>query len=70
MIHFFFAFFAPSPAIFAVYARGTVYVMYTTCWSVRIIDKVYKDGPCGSKILAGVLLACFERVSLSHVTHF
>ena len=35
-----------------------------------IIDKVYIDGPCGSKTLAGVLLllARFERVS--HVTHF
>ena len=35
---------------------------------VIIIDKVYIDGTCGSKTLAGVLLACFERVS--HVTHF
>ena len=29
-------------------------------------DKVYIDGPCDSKTLAGVLLARFERVS--HVT--
>ena len=32
------------------------------------IDKVYIDGPCGSKKIAGVLLARFE--SVSHVTHF
>ena len=32
------------------------------------IDKVYIDGPYGSKTLNGVLLARFERVS--HVTHF
>ena len=32
------------------------------------IDKVYIDGPCGYKTLAGTLLARFERVS--HVTHF
>ena len=35
--------------------------------TVTSIDKVYTDGPCGSKTLAGVLLARFERVS--HVTH-
>ena len=35
---------------------------------VNTIDKVYIDGPCGSKTLAGVLLARFERVS--HVTYF
>ena len=34
---------------------------------VNNIDKVYIDGLCGSKTLAGGLLACFERVS--HVTH-
>ena len=34
----------------------------------KIIDKVYIDGPCGSKTISGVLLARFERVS--HVTHF
>ena len=34
----------------------------------RYREKVYIDGPCGSKTLAGVLLAHFERVS--HVTHF
>ena len=34
----------------------------------NIIDKVYMDGPCGSKILAEVLLACFKIVS--YVTHF
>ena len=33
-----------------------------------IMDKVYIDEPCGSKISAGVLLALFERVC--HVTHF
>ena len=32
------------------------------------IEKDYIDGPRSSKTLAGVLLACFERVS--HVTHF
>ena len=32
------------------------------------IDKVYIDAPCGSKTLAGVLIARFERVS--HVIHF
>ena len=36
--------------------------------SVICIDKVYIDGLCGPKKLAGVLLARFERVS--HVTHF
>ena len=32
------------------------------------IDKVYIDGPFDSKILAGVFLASFERVS--HLTYF
>ena len=32
------------------------------------INKVYIDGPCSSKTLAGVLLARFEIAS--HVTHF
>ena len=32
------------------------------------IDEVYIDGPFGSKTLASVLLARFERVS--HMTHF
>ena len=32
------------------------------------IDKLYIDGPCGSKTLAGFLLARFERVN--HMTHF
>ena len=35
----------------------------------RPIDKVYIDGPCDSKTLAGVFfLVNIERVS--HVTHF
>ena len=32
------------------------------------IDKAYIDGPCGSKTLAGVMLARSGRKS--HVTHF
>ena len=32
------------------------------------IDKVYIDGPCGSKTVAGGMLAPFKTVS--HVTHF
>ena len=35
---------------------------------VQGIDKVYIKGPCGSKTLAGVLIARFNRVI--HVTHF
>ena len=34
---------------------------------IVILDKVYIHGPCGSKTLAGVLLARFEKVS--HVTY-
>ena len=30
---------------------------------LQTIDNVYIDGSCGSKTLAGVLLAQFERVS-------
>ena len=41
-----------------------------TPWRLTVcsLDKVYIDGPCGYRKLAGVLLACLERVS--HVTHF
>ena len=33
-----------------------------------IIEKVYTDGSCGSKTVAGVLLVLFKRVG--HMTHF
>ena len=38
-----------------------------TEFTATCMDKIYIDGPYGSKTLAGVLLARFERVS--HVTH-
>ena len=39
------------------------YMYVCNKWCNDTIDKVYIDGPCGSKPLAGVLLARFERVS-------
>ena len=42
-----------------------IFQPYSILWP---IDKVYIDGPCGIKTLAGVSLARFERVS--HVSHF
>ena len=49
------------------YKNITAMFIWSGCITTIIIEKVYIDVACGSKTLAGVLLARFERVS--HVAH-